>query len=343
MDSKSMTALFNQLLKDVIVKYREIYYYYHCYSFISRGLRQKRNNTIYPTIVQVQTLNRCNGRCVMCPYSYTVAQREHCAMSEERYRKIVKEIASWPVHGLLVLNFQNEPFFDERIEQFISIAREQLGRTWLIEITTNGILLTPSRIDSLLKQPPDVLNVSLNAYSKQAYERIMPAFSWKVIQSNLTYLVNKKSANMKLYLRYVRQADNIYEYKEFKKHWNHRGVPIFAYEFNDRAGTVRFYERLSSGVVSSVRRILRKRVARIFFKTCPLVYCQANITAEGKYILCCNDYQNISCMGDVNTRDISSIFNREKYQQIRQALSKGRHTMTVCDHCKFHHDGIWLQ
>ncbi len=338
-----MRSGFTRLVKVAKVKYQELNYYLHCYTFLSRGVRQKRKHTMYPTIVQIQTVNRCNGQCIMCPYLYTVAQKEKRYLSHENYLKIIKEITTWPVRGLLVLNLQNEPYCDDRIEAFTSIAREYLGNRWLIEITTNGVLLEPGRIKRLAQSPPDILNISVNAFSKRIYERVMPGFSWETVQSNISFLLSNCPPGMKLYLRYIRHAENSNELQRFKTYWNTRGIPVFSYLCNDRSGSLRNFEQLNKGVTPAIKHVVRKFLAQIFFKSCPLLYSQVNITAEGNIVLCCNDYRNESVMGTIYNKNIVSIFNLEGYKNIRKSLSQGKRTRSVCDYCKFHHEGIWLQ
>src|SRR5512134_2476115 len=34
--------------------------------------RADRSVSLFPAVLQVQTVNRCNGKCGMCPYPYTV-------------------------------------------------------------------------------------------------------------------------------------------------------------------------------------------------------------------------------------------------------------------------------
>src|SRR5689334_21791024 len=48
---------------------------------------------LFPKAVQVQTVNRCNAACRMCPYPYTTAKEEYQEIDDALWQKIIQECA----------------------------------------------------------------------------------------------------------------------------------------------------------------------------------------------------------------------------------------------------------
>ncbi len=43
---------------------------------------------LFPEVLQIQTINRCNASCAMCPYPYTIHLQPRVVMDDELYTKI---------------------------------------------------------------------------------------------------------------------------------------------------------------------------------------------------------------------------------------------------------------
>ena len=83
----------------------------------------KNNKEIFPAVVQIQTVNRCNGACRMCPYPYTTHQEEERSMPDDLWQKIIQECAKEPSCKILVPMSKNEPLLDPKLPQRISQFR----------------------------------------------------------------------------------------------------------------------------------------------------------------------------------------------------------------------------
>jgi len=58
------------------------------------------------------------------------------------------------------------------------------------------------------------------------------------------------------------------------------------------------------------------------------------IDVHGKVVLCSNDYNSTSVLGDFNTETLVDIWNSDRYVQIRKELKKGIYSETLCKNCK---------
>lgn len=94
----------------------------------------KTKGDLFPLVVQVQTINRCNASCSFCPYPYAVHLQEKRVMDDELYSKIVDECTSEP--GLLdfVPMSKNEPLLNVKMEERIREFRVKAQPHQIVEL-----------------------------------------------------------------------------------------------------------------------------------------------------------------------------------------------------------------
>lgn len=92
-------------------------------------------------LIELETVNRCNGICPFCPVNVNQPQRKYAKMTSELFKKIINELAAMNYSGRLSLYSNNEPFLDERIIDFHRYANAKLPNTFFC-LFTNGSLLT---------------------------------------------------------------------------------------------------------------------------------------------------------------------------------------------------------
>lgn len=99
--------------------------------------------------IEIETLNRCNGKCAFCPVNHTLDTRKFAKMSDDLFKKIIDELHTINYNGRLALYSNNEPFLDIRLEDFAKYARYALPQA-CIYIYTNGTLLNKTRLEKIL-------------------------------------------------------------------------------------------------------------------------------------------------------------------------------------------------
>ncbi len=306
-----------------------------------RNTTDARTGLVYPSMVQIQTLNRCNGACVMCPYQRLLAPQPEQRMPEAGFERLVKEIASWGRAGLLVLTFQNEPLLDPRLEAFVRRAKEELGATWGIELTTNGSLLAVERAAALFAAGVDVVNVSMNAATAATYGRLMPGLSFERLEANVTQLLDVAGERL-VVLRYLKLRENADEFAAFRKKWQARGAAVIGYDCNDRLGSVENYDGLRAKV-SRAHKMARRWLGPLFFRACPFPWKQANVQANGELLMCCHDYGGATSMGNVTGGSLLAQYNSDRYRRVREDLRAWSYgSAPLCARCAFHRDALWL-
>lgn len=57
------------------------------------------------------------------------------------------------------------------------------------------------------------------------------------------------------------------------------------------------------------------------------------VDAEGKVILCCNDYHGEYQFGDLSTESLVDIWNKENFKKVRKETKKGNFNLDICKKC----------
>ena len=92
-------------------------------------------------LVEIETINRCNGICSFCPVNVHSVQREKRYMSDELFSKIINDLENIQYSGRISLFSNNEPFLDKNIIQRQIYAKKHLPNA-IFHLFTNGTIMT---------------------------------------------------------------------------------------------------------------------------------------------------------------------------------------------------------
>jgi MoaA/NifB/PqqE/SkfB family radical SAM enzyme len=81
-----------------------------------------------------------------------------------------------------------------RQPHFLDMLEEAKAAGWPVDLTTNAMSLDDEKMRRLLRAPVDVIDVSLDAFTKQTYERIRKRGKFDVVTANLRRLVELRNA-----------------------------------------------------------------------------------------------------------------------------------------------------
>ena len=102
------------------------------------------------SLVEIETINQCNGSCSFCPVSKGNDTRIKTYMEDETFKKIINELSEMDYSGRLALFGNNEPLLDPKIVERHRYARERLPKA-IMHLYTNGTLLTIDVFKSILE------------------------------------------------------------------------------------------------------------------------------------------------------------------------------------------------
>jgi radical SAM protein with 4Fe4S-binding SPASM domain len=308
-----------------------------------RLVRSRPFKETFPKIIVLQTINRCNSSCRMCPYCDTLAKHPIVSISTERFDSVLNQLKNEKNFETLILSFQNEPLLDQNTVIYAKKFKEKFPRKNL-EIVTNGVFLTPQNASEVYKYF-DLVHISVNAFSEQTYKQVTKVLDYNILLKNIEYISKRKSWVKKTFLRFIRQKYNEHEQKDFAKYWNARGFKVFGFEVNSRLESVKNFGLIkpSMSIKRNIRNVLLKFSGKLLLPTCPMPFLCMYIRANGDVIQCFNDWSKTHVLGNINTNTLREIFNSEKYMKIKQnLLDSNLDSNAICRKCDVYRKGLWL-
>jgi radical SAM protein with 4Fe4S-binding SPASM domain len=316
-------------------------YLMHAYRLTYPNIHKwlKTRDDLFPMVIQVQTINRCNAACGFCPYPYTIHLQEKRIMDDALYSKIVDECAAEAdLHDFVPMS-KNEPLLDVKMERRVAEFKAKAQPHQMVELVTNGSPLTPARARRLMEAGVDLITVSVNAAREEIYNKVMLGLSWKQVMSNLEALSKTELSKVNVYLRFVSEQDNRADLDAFRKRWRH--FNLFTFTVNNRAGTVRDYERKVIHYGRLIQRLKRIFGSRLY-PACPYVFSMMHVLENGDVPMCSNDWANREVMGNVRTQTLREIYNSPRMNEVRELMAQGRfEEIEACRECSFYHE--WMK
>jgi len=286
-----------------------------------------------PLHLEVQTNSLCHGTCLFCPYITTSKSLPQGKMEWELYKKIVDECTTFPTLELFTTILQNEPLMNKNIFKEIAYFKEKnKGRT-PFTIVTNGYLLNDKMITGLKEAGVDYLAISINAFTKETYETQMPGFKFERIIENIESLLSKDLGKMRVWLRILQTSMNESEIPGAIVNWRKRGLRVeIIPHISNRGGAVEI------AGLKPMQYIRRKKIwdaliAR-YSKCCIFPLRQMCILFNGDVILCCNDWQRLTVLGNVKEKSLREIWSSEESKRIKRLILERKYSdISACRKC----------
>ncbi len=288
-----------------------------------------KNNLLYTLIVE--PCSQCNLACTFCDlHAGRIEGTEVLKgqMSKETFFRIVDQLAEEAfVLKELQYHGNGEPMMNKNLPEFISYAKKK-GVAKKHRLTTNGTMLTPKNLESLVKSGVDEIHVSLDVADRGAYEELKGCD-----------LYGKVNANLDFAIPYIEQ---------------HKGCSLFIkYAIPHSGGAYGFTADMANAVVEKYRALVEHSetvhlrgmpiVTQLDGKTekkqeyhtaCEIPFYSLFIKFDGKVSVCCVDLFDDLTLGNINESTLHSIINGEKLRTIRRHHLNGDFKeLPICLYC----------
>lgn len=299
--------------------------------------------TPFPKWIQLQTINACNAACVMCPYPLYKDVFARGRMDDALFDKVTAEIARHADEvDAFVPMLQNEPFLDKRIFEKVARFKAATGGRVTTELVTNGAFLTDENIGRIRESGLDILDVSLDAVSRDVYRKVRVGLDFDAVIAGVERLLAADLPGTSVFVRMLRQRDNVHEVKAFARRWRGRGIPVFIYSAHDRAGSVERFDdrvRIPEAELTWMQR-LERRVSRTVMGHCPVPFAMTSILHDGDVLMCVHDWGRKTLVGNVRDATIEEIWRGPAMHEIRLAVSRRQYgDVAACRDCSLWKDG----
>jgi MoaA/NifB/PqqE/SkfB family radical SAM enzyme len=255
-----------------------------------------------PEIVQIESTNICNAKCVFCPRDEM--HRTQGVMSRELFRKIVDECAALGITHVRMHNY-GEAFLDRYLTEKVRYAKEKGIKE--VGMISNGSLITEKVARGMVDAGLDAINISIDAGGKEVFDATRIGLNYDKVIANVERLVRVRAElgrrRPKLILSFVRQNNSVDE-QAFIEHWRKVADKIHITELHNWAGTL-------------------NRESDVNYP-CYRPWLTFTVLWDGRVSLCCADFDGKTILGNLKTQSIEQVWNGDAYRAARrQHLESG--------------------
>ena len=171
---------------------------------------------IRPLVVEMDITNQCNLRCVYCYFSDDgVHKRKREDLSLAEFPRIAEQL--FPLCQKVGLSVGTESLLHPKFSEMLAILPQyEIPHTF---VTTNGLLLSEKVIAEMIRTKFSRINISMDAASKETYERIRVGSNFEKLIRNIRAINRLKeeagSATPSICLAFVLMRSNIRELPAF--------------------------------------------------------------------------------------------------------------------------------
>ena len=296
------------------------------------GAREGQDTKLLiPRRVTIETIFGCNAHCPMCPIDAPTARKKGM-MPMDLFRKIIDWLAPYR-EQIQMMDFfcLGEPMLDPKLCERVSYAKAKGFRN--VGISTNVDLLTREKALAIFESGIDNVILSIDGVRKETHEAVRPGVRFeRVVKNAEQAIVLRNAGNFKtrFVVRFIRQDLNRSEWQVYKSFWGarisrERGDFVTAYDVHACEKT--------SLMKDSV--LPRGRIEEIERKPCPLISDVLNILADGRVVLCAEDWLHGEYnFGNAGERSPIELFNSPKFAAIRAVHASGeKNQFPICRSC----------
>jgi len=285
---------------------------------------KEANRDDLPTRVVLELTNHCNSNCTMCPRNAMTRPLTH--MDTRLAKRLIDEVSEEGVNALWLFNIGESllhPDFFEILEH--CRTKEIDGTLWL---SSNGQNLdSPTRV-KILDFPVDILNISVNAMSEEAYAKVSPKLDFHTIRHNILSFVSEKQrsgrARPLVRVQMVEVPHVVDEIEAFKREYADKAdilsinkLEVFSQNVDSLSNT--------SAVVKNAKIARCNRLERNDFF----------VMADGRITCCATDFNGEHDLGNAADGSIKEIFTGDKYERLMTAYEGGSlHELEICSTCR---------
>lgn len=289
--------------------------------------REDLDSRFYLKYVSLEAHTVCNQSCYFCPVS--IAPRDGYFMDDALYDRILRQLTAFKdtLEGVSMIQY-NEPTTDP---QFVDRVRRIKSHGLKPGTLSNGSGLTPAKVDEILEMGGlYYLSINISTLDRERYKRDRGKDHLPKVLRNLDYVFDKQIAEtMDMVVLGKNDAEHDADFAAIKARY---GKPpsrfdVKRFEVMDRAGYL------------PVGRNADHRGKQL--AGCELIGSRPlqhlHITPRGLCVVCCQDYDEVHVVGDLNKQTVAEVLRGPAMKVMRRYVY-GRDEAPddfICRNCDF--------
>jgi radical SAM protein with 4Fe4S-binding SPASM domain len=278
-----------------------------------------------PTVYYIETVLACNLKCPECVIGIDAVTRTKKILKFEEFKIISEKIK--PYAKLVYLHKWGEPLMNKHIFDMISIVAEYAHA----HISTNGLLLDKKKCEELIKSGVGTLIISIDGITQDVYEKYRIGGKVDKVIENIRYLkeFNNKYDNqttiLPQFIVFDHNYDQIDMFRKFCEQLELKAIFKKPY--------IRFGNTKESNDKNFQReKFLNKESHYKAISTCAHLDSIMTITADGRILVCAQDYNNDLYLGNILDKEttVQNLWMKEEYINFRNLALKQKNPPEIC-------------
>jgi radical SAM protein with 4Fe4S-binding SPASM domain len=274
-----------------------------------------------PACLVIESTNRCNLECIMCP-RVTMSRRTG-AMDPALFRDIIDQVAFHT--EFIYLHFFGEPLLNDRLFELIEYAS---GKGITVAMSTNATLLDMAATEAFIASKLGLLIISVDSLEGSTYERIRRGGNFTQVIRNLENFIEcfarAGDSTLSVAVQMIRMTENAYDIGRFEARF--RGIP----------GVHPVVKHLDdyAGQYANAKALGAERSGETDGRICAEPWKTLVIGFDGKVLPCHNDFDYKAVLGELTRQSIAEVWNGALMQEFRQMHIEGNQARhSLCAKC----------
>lgn len=298
----------------------------------------------YPQCIEVETSTACMLKCKMCEHTYW--DEPDVMMSLERFKYIVDQFPKLRWIGMTGIG---ESFLNP---DFLDMLRYVRSKGTAIELFDNFFLIDENTADTLIDIHINRFYISLDAATKETYEKIRVGSNWERVIKNLRYYIKHKNKDTTFDFHFIVNKLNIHEmchYVGLVKELSPNSVIWFTRVLHNYPEIEDIYCEISQAEILDVEEVAKKLNMKIRWgadvpkikpdiKNC-LAWLMPFIFVTGHVIPCCacneankREIQKKNSIGNLFETPFKELWRGKRYQNLKNCIRNNKRP-SYCTSC----------
>lgn len=289
-----------------------------------------------PYNIKIEVSSLCNAECNYCAHSKPDAGGVWQGnMSMELFEKIIDDIKKLNHRPKLIEMYMfGEPLCNPNLAKMIARVKEE-NIVDTIAFTTNGLLFTPERIDSIIAAGVDIIRISLQGINSETYKKICGVtVDFESFLKNLNYLyAHKGNCQIRMKIADIALKDIPDGKNKFMELFADKADSVFVETILPLYKQVDYKsidENIGRNVLCGREGVKTDNVHMV----CHRPFFRVRIAANGIVSSACCDTPNDIIYGDITKESLSDIWNGKRHMEFLKMQLKGnRFKHPSCKEC----------
>ena len=302
-----------------------------------KNLVESRHWPRRPESLNFEITAACDAECIHCPR--LEMDRAMRVMPRELFHRLVDEAAEMQIPSLYPNGYGEICTLPvKRLAEYLEYITSRTSHKFRIFVNTNGNMMDEARIDLFIKHRVHSVNVTIDGATAATAESIRRKLSFERIEENIHLLLRKRreAGKSRPWVRVgmVAMAETIPEIPAFLERWHGVADFVGCGGFSSRLASVASVGSIDSSLVQIVRPSSEPSMPG--GGTCVLPFRDLNIWADGRAVLCCEDWNEEHVIGDLRSESLSEIWHGARMRAVRELHKRGEggkvEICAKCDH-----------